>query len=399
MATGGISSSRRRPGGMAGTLPQPTSGSSLSRRRAIQLLAFASGYVSLVSLGKTARSFVPHALAPPVSRPGIEPISFKFEVVRVNTSGQIVEQKPGQARGFSQALGDSLLEMVALPSGQLMVGGEVGDTQGLAEDLPLPSVTLGAFSMGKYPVTQAQWRAVAALPRVKLDLAPTPFFFKGDNRPVEGVSWYDAMEFCARLSAYSGQPYTLPSEAQWEYACRAGTTTPFHVGETITTDLANYHGHYPYGSAPEGPYRALTTEVDRFPANAFGLYDMHGNVWEWCLDPYPLGDRGAASSDSPWAIGTRGEAMASVRTSRAGLIDQSQGQAGLLAHPLGLGGSATSEPPVLPIGQGHSWRVLRGGSWFDGSSHCRCAHRTFLDPLGRNYFGGFRVVSVLPRAF
>ncbi|MFM7323312.1 MAG: hypothetical protein ACKO4L_00020, partial [Nodosilinea sp.] len=110
MATGGISSSRRHPGGMAGTLPQPTSGSSLSRRRTIQLLAFASGYVGLVSLGKVARSFVPLALAPPVSRPGIEPISFEFDVVRVNTSGQIVEQKPGQARGFSQAIGDSLLE-------------------------------------------------------------------------------------------------------------------------------------------------------------------------------------------------------------------------------------------------------------------------------------------------
>ena len=392
MATDGISSSYCRQGGMARTPPHPASGTGLSRRRALQILAFGGGYLGQVFLARARLAFSPHPPASLGSWPGTEPISFKFEVVRVNATGRIVQRKPGQARGFSQVIGDSRLEMVALPSGQLMMGGETQDTQGLAEALPQPPVTLQAFSMGKYLVTQAQWRAVAALPKVQLDLEPAPFGFKGDNRPAEGVNWYDAMEFCARLSAYSGQLYTLPSEAQWEYACRAGTTTPFYFGETVTTDLANYHGLYPYGLAPQGAYRAATTDVDRFPPNPFGLYDMHGNVWEWCLD--------ADHQGSPQ--GTGGQATALARTPGIG-IAQHQGQAGPLTRRPRLSADLCHRPSTprsaVVCRQGYSWRVLRGGSWFDGSSYCRCAHRTFLDPLGRNYFGGFRVVSLLPKAF
>ena len=148
--------------------------------------------------------------------------------------------------------------------------------------------------MGKYPVTQAQWRLVAALPQVEIALNADPANFKGDNRPVEQVSWDEAVEFCQRLSVATGHQYRLPSEAEWEYACRAGTTTEFYFGETITTDLANYRGtdvKYEgktylgsYGAGPKGIYREQTTDVGSFPPNAYGLYDIHGNVWEWCLD-------------------------------------------------------------------------------------------------------------------
>jgi formylglycine-generating enzyme required for sulfatase activity len=94
---------------------------------------------------------------------------------------------------------------------------------------------------------------------------------------VENVSWYNTIEFCERLSRKTGRLYRLPSEAEWEYACRAGTKTPFHFGETISTELANYNGNYTYASGSQGIYREQTTEVGSFPANAFGLYDMHGS--------------------------------------------------------------------------------------------------------------------------
>jgi formylglycine-generating enzyme required for sulfatase activity len=102
------------------------------------------------------------------------------------------------------------------------------------------------------------------------------------------------------LSKATGREYRLPSEAEWEYACRAGTTTPFHFGETITTDLANYNGNYTYGSGSKGQYRKQTTDVGSFPANAFGLHDMHGNVWEWCQDTWHENYNGAPTDGSAW---------------------------------------------------------------------------------------------------
>jgi formylglycine-generating enzyme required for sulfatase activity len=197
--------------------------------------------------------------------------------------------------------------------------------------------------MGKYPVTQAQYQAV---------MGNNPSNFKGDNRPVEGVSWHEAMEFCDRLSKKLGQPYTLPSEAQWEYACRAGTTTPFHFGETITTDLANYDGTSTFASGPKGVFRQETTDVGLFPANRWGLYDMHGNVFEWCLDHFHDSYNGAPADGSAWVTG---------------------------------GDS--------------SYRMLRGGSWDHSPRICRCAFRLYdAYPVSRVISFGFRVVSVPPRA-
>jgi formylglycine-generating enzyme required for sulfatase activity len=200
--------------------------------------------------------------------------------------------------------------------------------------------------VGKVEVTQAQWRAVASLPKVSRDWDPDPSKFKGDNLPVEQVSWEDAMEFCARLSQATGRTYRLPSEAEWEYACRAGTTTPFAFGETITPELVNYDGNYPYASAAKGRYKQRTTPAGSigYP-NAFGLYDILGNVWEWCLDYWHGGYGGASTDGSAW---------------------QSFGDPSL--------------------------RVLRGGSWLHAARVCRSAFRTEATPDIRDDSFGFRVV-------
>ncbi len=168
---------------------------------------------------------------------------------------------------------------------------------------PQHTVTIKSFFMGKYPITQAQWQAVAALPQLNRELNPDPSYFKGADRPVEKVSWYDTKEFCDRLSQHTGRHYRLPSEAEWEYACRAGSTTPFHFGETITSELANYDANSTYGAGVKGTYRGKTTEVGSFGVpNAFVLYDMHGNVWEWCADHWYDDYEGAPTDGIAWVI-------------------------------------------------------------------------------------------------
>jgi formylglycine-generating enzyme required for sulfatase activity len=198
--------------------------------------------------------------------------------------------------------------------------------------------------MGKYPVTQKQWRAVAALGKVNIDLESDPSYFKGDNLPVERVSWNDAQEFCARLSRMANKTYRLPAEAEWEYACRGGTTTPFYCGETISTDLANYNGNYTYGQGQKGQYREKTTEVGIFPANPFGLYDMCGNVWEWCEDKWHETYINAPIDGTAWT-------------------------------------SLSSE-----------LRLLRGGSWVYYPRLCRSAYRLNFSPDYSNNRNGFRLV-------
>ena len=201
---------------------------------------------------------------------------------------------------------------------------------------PQHQVTVPPFFMGKYPVTQKQWRAVAALEKVNIDLKSDPSRFKGDNLPVECVSWNDAREFCARLSRMANKTYRLPSEAEWEYACRGGTTTPFYCGETISTDLANYDGNYTYGQGQKGQYREKTTEVGIFPANPFGLYDMCGNVWEWCEDGWHENYINAPTDGSAWT------------------------------------------------GLSSEYKLLRGGSWDFFPSYCRSAYRFSAYPDGSN---------------
>ncbi|MFM6549654.1 MAG: formylglycine-generating enzyme family protein [Dolichospermum sp.] len=192
------------------------------------------------------------------------------------------------------------LEMIAIPGGTFVMGSSKNEEGSKGEERPQHEVTVKPFSMGKYPITQAQWRTVAELPQVNQKLQPNPSRFEGANRPVEQVSWYEAVEFCARLSRIENKVYRLPTEAEWEYACRAGTTTPLYFGDRITTELANYDGNYTYGDGLKGVHRKGTTDVGFFPPNLFGLHDMHGNVWEWCQDDWHDNYEGAPIDGSAW---------------------------------------------------------------------------------------------------
>ncbi|NEO32713.1 MAG: SUMF1/EgtB/PvdO family nonheme iron enzyme [Symploca sp. SIO3C6] len=286
--------------------------------------------------------------------------TFEFETVTVDARGKVVKgDRKKQAKSFKEDLGNGVnLEMVSIIGGKFQMGTPDQEIERLVQtfgwdrfkrESPQHEVTVKPFFIGKYPITQKQWRAVASLPKVSKELKSDPSHFKGDDLPVEKVSWYDAEEFCQRLSKKTGRKYRLPSEAEWEYACRGLSTTPFHYGETLTDSLANYDARKTYASEPKGEYRKKTTPVGNFPPNGFGLYDMHGNVWEWCADDWHENYEGAPIDGSAWIIGT---------------------------------GS-------------NSNKVLRGGSWLYLPSVCRCASR--FNIIGRvefDYDFGFRVVCV-----
>jgi formylglycine-generating enzyme required for sulfatase activity len=274
---------------------------------------------------------------------------FEFETVTLNAKGKITNRRTVQARQVIEDLGGGVrIEMVEIPGGEFMMGSPESEADHYSDEGPQHQVSVSSFYMGRYQVTQAQWRAVAALSKVKIDLNPDPSHFKGDNLPVECVSWEEAMEFCERLSKASGKTYRLPTEAEWEYACRAGTTSAFAFGETITPEIVNYDGNYPYASAPKGEYRQKTTPVGSMGvANGFGLCDMHGNVWEWCMDNWHGNYDGAPTDGSEWK-----------------------------------GGDS-------------SYRVLRGGSWNNYGRNCRAAFRYNIRPGDRYNDVGFRVVVVV----
>jgi formylglycine-generating enzyme required for sulfatase activity len=213
-------------------------------------------------------------------------------------------------------------------------------------------VTLNSFYMGKYEVTQKEYQAVMNF---------NPSYFKGNDLPVEQVSWLDAVMYCNERSRKEGltpayiidgeqvswnrkaDGYRLPTEAEWEYACRAGTGDPFNTGNGITTKQANYNGNYPYNTRTKGKYKGTTMAVGKFAANAWGLYDMHGNVWEWCWDWY--GDYAPGGRNNP-------------------------------------------EGPAAP-GSEDLYRVARGGSWDKSIQYLRSAYR---DYGGSSTSQGFRLV-------
>jgi formylglycine-generating enzyme required for sulfatase activity len=195
----------------------------------------------------------------PDETPAPKQSTFSFDIITVDATGRETDRRPGKANYFSEDLGNGvILDMVQIPSGSFLMGAAKGEEGASDDEYPQHSVTVPEFWMGKFAVTQAQWKAIANLPnKVKIDLKVDPSYFKGANRPVERVTWHEAIEFCDRLSRKTQKTYRLSSEAQWEYACWAGTTTPFHFGETITTKLANFMGHdWEYqetGSWPQKP--------------------------------------------------------------------------------------------------------------------------------------------------
>ena len=215
------------------------------------------------------------------------------------------------------------LELMQIPSGSFVMGSPNNELGSRSNERPQRCVNMEPFWMGRYPITQSQWRIVAGWELVERHLDPEPSTFKGDRLPVESISWHSAVEFCARLSRQTGRDYRLPSEAEWEYACRAGTTTAYHVGEQLTSDFANID-------------RVVnqTTPVGLFGvANNWGLYDMHGNVLDRCADPWHKSYQGAPEDSHVWIE----------------LADTDH-------------------------------YIIRGGSWYNSVRDCRSAYRDYVNP-------------------
>ena len=279
----------------------------------------------------------------------IQTRKFEFTYAKVDQNFKVNYYR-GQAEGFTEDLGNGVtLDMMAISGGNFIMGAPENERGGKHFERPQHQVNVQTFFMGKYQVTQENYQVI---------MGKNPSHIKGKKQPVQRVNWYDAVEFCNKLSKLTGKKYRLPSEVEWEYACRSGTTTPFNFGDTITTDLANYYGNSTYGAAPKGVYRGQTTDVGTFPANFYGLYDMHGNVWEWCLDDGHENYNGAPIDGSAWMVKNNN-------------LYQVKGCA-----------------------------VLRGGSWTNAPKNCRSAFRHIVNRAECNSINddiGFRVVCTFGR--
>ena len=240
------------------------------------------------------------------------------------------------AKDFTNTIG---MKFKLIPTGEFLMGSPESEDDRLSAEGPQHRVRITKpFYLGVYEVTQAQYETV---------MGENPSRFEGGTVPVEQVTWEEAVEFCRKLSARDGRRYRLPTEAEWEYACRAGTTTPFAFGKTLSSRTdANFDGDSTYGGSEKGPDLEATAPVGSYRANALGLYDMHGNVYEWCADWY----------DSDY-----------------------------------YENSPTDDPTGPTAG---SYRVFRGGGWTFFPGYCRSASRYGISPGHRYGSLGFRVASV-----
>jgi formylglycine-generating enzyme required for sulfatase activity len=297
-----------------------------------------------------------------------------FNVPQVNERGTVVSERPARASGHVVDLGGVALEMVQVPGGRFRMGAGASEVAlafaeakadgvnieedtylNITSEMPQHAVDVPGFLMSRYEVTQAQYAAVMR------ELPNIPAGMRGANLPVVNVTWDKANEFCARLRNLTGRTFRLPSEAEWEYAARGGAETPFAFGPTITPTLAVYDSAIPFGAAPRGPKRRAMAEVGSIsPANAFGLHDMHGNVWEWVADFWHLDYTGAPTNGSVWDV-----------------------------------------PDVIPADPQDPYgeemedesRVARGGSWATAANRCRSASRFRFAPHTASPQLGFRVVT------
>ena len=323
--------------------------------------ALAIGSKSAYEVFRPEPIFLPGPNSPKLSQLTLKEQSFK--TVLLNDVGKVESTPEKSTRYYQEDLGNGVgLTLVLIPGGTFQMGSPK-EEQDRSDDETLHEVKVPNFLMGEAQVTQALWKTVATqLPKVRRELNPAPSNFNtdGNDRPVERVNWLEAMEFCDRLAKKTGKPYRLPSEAEWEYACRAGTRSPFNMGSTISTDIANYRGKDDeisgrtipgkYGKGEGGKFRGETIKVKTFPPSRTGLYDMHGNVWEWCLDNNHPNYDNAPKDGSAW-------------------LDRNADL--------------------------NSDRILRGGSWINSPQNCRSACRNFSAPVTRNSSIGFRVVVPL----
>ena len=273
---------------------------------------------------------------PTIDRLAILPVTS----IKVNDRGDIIDRPQSRSYVFQEELGNSIfLTMVQIPPGKFTMGSS-DEKEGETNEQPQHLVKMPGFYLGQTLITQAQWAEIFPDKSVGSH---------GDRQlPVSGVSWIDAIEFCELLSTKTGKTYRLPSESEWEYACRAGTTNPFAYGDAILPSIVNYDATSPYGRAPKGLCQGKSTAVANFPPNLFGLYDMHGNLWEWCLDEW---------FDNYQDAPADGSAKGNLETRN----EQNQ-------------------------------RVVRGGSWFSYGQRCRAATRASLSASFRHEHYGFRVV-------
>jgi formylglycine-generating enzyme required for sulfatase activity/tRNA A-37 threonylcarbamoyl transferase component Bud32 len=278
---------------------------------------------------------------------GIGEQTFNFETVTVNAYGNIIKRETKSAKYLTFEIDpDVVIDFVFIPSGKFWMGAPKSEQDSSEDEFPQHLVTLPAFYMAKYLITQPQYQVIMGNNPSYFQGSVSPGESRGD-RPVEQVSWYDSKIFCDKLSQKIGKNIRLPTEAEWEYACRARTTTPFSFGETITTELVNYNGNEIYAYEPQGIYREETTPVGIFYPNSFGLYDMHGNLWEWCLDNYDYNYNKAPTDGSAW------------------------------------------------LSEDADYHVFRGSSWLRGPKYSRSAHRSADYPENSYYDLGFRVVMEL----